>query len=195
MKVLVVDDQATNRAILTWLLEEDGHEIFEAQDGQEAIDVYQKVDVDIVLMDVMMPVMDGLEATKQIKAIQSDGNYVPVIFLTALEDDKALSQCLESGGDDFLSKPYNDAVLKAKIAAHMRIRELTKVITKNNAELTLHNSRWQREQSIVEHIFNKALEHNLSECTRLPLLTIQDFLLYPHLFLDVLILLNQLLLL
>ncbi len=167
MKVLVVDDQATNRAILTWLLEDDGHEIVEAQDGQEAVDAFKKHDLDIVLMDVMMPVMDGLEATKQIKAIQSDGNYVPVIFLTALEDDKALSQCLESGGDDFLSKPYNDAVLKAKIAAHMRIRELTKVITKNNAELTLHNSRWQREQSIVEHIFNKALEHNLSECESL----------------------------
>jgi CheY-like chemotaxis protein len=167
MKVLVVDDQATNRAILTWLLEEDGHEIFEAQDGQEAIDAYQKDDVDIVLMDVMMPVMDGLEATKRIKAIQADGNYVPIIFLTALDDDKALSQCLESGGDDFLSKPYNDAVLKAKIAAHMRIRELTQVITQKNQELIEHNNRWQREQNIVAHIFNKALEHNLSECESL----------------------------
>ncbi len=167
MKVLVVDDQATNRAILTWLLEEDGHEIFEAQDGQEAVDAYQKVDVDIVLMDVMMPVMDGLEATKRIKAIQADGNYVPIIFLTALDDDKALSQCLESGGDDFLSKPYNEAVLKAKIAAHMRIRELTQVITQKNQELIEHNNRWQREQNIVAHIFNKALEHNLSECESL----------------------------
>lgn len=167
MKVLVVDDQATNRAILSWLLEDEGHDIIEADDGQQAVEAYQKHDVDIVLMDVMMPVMDGLEATKQIKAIQVDGNYVPVIFLTALDDDKALSQCLESGGDDFLSKPYNDAVLKAKIAAHMRIRELTKVITKNNAELTLHNSRWQREQNIVAHIFNKALEHNLSDCESL----------------------------
>ncbi len=167
MKVLVVDDQATNRAILSWLLEDDGHEIIEAQDGLQAVEAYQKNDVDIVLMDVMMPVMDGLEATKRIKEIQTDGNYVPVIFLTALDDDKALSQCLESGGDDFLSKPYNDAVLKAKIAAHIRIRELTQVITKNNEELTLHNSRWQREQNIVAHIFKRALEHNLSECASL----------------------------
>ena len=167
MKVLVVDDQATNRAILTWLLEDDGHEICEAQDGQEAINAYKKEDVDIVLMDVMMPVMDGLEATKKIKELQVDGNYVPIIFLTALDDDKALSQCLESGGDDFLSKPYNDAVLKAKIAAHMRIRELTQVITQKNQQLTEHNNRWQREQNIVAHIFNKALEHNLSQCESL----------------------------
>lgn len=167
MQVLVVDDQATNRAILKWLLEDEGHTVIEAENGQEAVDNYKTHDVDIVLMDVMMPVMDGLEATKQIKAITGDGNYVPIIFLTALEDDKALSQCLESGGDDFLSKPYNEAVLKSKIAAHIRIRELTKDITEKNNELTLHNSRWQREQNIVEHIFNNAMEHNLSDCDNL----------------------------
>lgn len=167
MKVLVVDDQSTNRAILKWLLEDDGHEVIEAENGRQAVDCYQEHDIDIVLMDVMMPVMDGLEATKKIKSITGDGNYVPVIFLTALEDDKALSQCLESGGDDFLSKPYNEAVLKSKIAAHIRIRELTKDITEKNKELTLHNSRWQREQNIVEHIFNNAMQHNLSDCDSL----------------------------
>lgn len=167
MQVLVVDDQATNRAILTWLLEDDGHAVIEAENGLEAVELYEKHEVDIVLMDVMMPVMDGLEATQKIKALQKDGNYVPIIFLTALEDDKALSQCLESGGDDFLSKPYNDAVLKSKIAAHIRIRELTTDITAKNNELTLHNSRWEREQNIVAHIFNTAMEHNLSDCDSL----------------------------
>lgn len=169
MKVLVVDDQETNRAILVWLLEDDGHEVIEAQDGLQAVEAYQQhdVDIDIILMDVIMPVMDGLQAAKKIKSLASDGNHVPIIFLTALDDDKALSQCLESGGDDFLSKPYNEAVLKAKIAAHQRIRELTNQISQNNKELTLHNSRWEREQNIVSHIFNKALEHNLSGCSNL----------------------------
>jgi len=167
MNVLVVDDQATNRAILVWLLEDDGHQVIEAKDGLEAVNLYQEHEVDIILMDVIMPVMDGLQAAKKIKSLITDGNHVPIIFLTALDDDKALSECLESGGDDFLSKPYNEAVLKAKIAAHVRIRELTNQISQNNKELTLHNSRWQREQSIVSHIFNKALEHNLSDCTNL----------------------------
>ena len=167
MQILVVDDQATNRAILTWLLEDDGHTVLEAENGLIAIELFEKHEIDIVLMDVMMPVMDGLEATQKIKALQKDGNYVPVIFLTALEDDKALSQCLESGGDDFLSKPYNDAVLKSKIAAHIRIRELTQDITEKHKELTLHNSRWEREQNIVAHIFNTAMEHNLSDCDNL----------------------------
>ena len=168
MRILVVDDQATNRAILTWLLEEDGHEVEEADDGEKALQAYKNGQFDIILMDVIMPVMDGLEATRQIKALQGDSSgYVPIIFLTALDDDAALSQCLESGGDDFLAKPYNEAVLKAKIQAHLRIRELTQQIAENNKELRLHNSRWQREQNIVEHIFTKALEHNLSNCPSL----------------------------
>jgi CheY-like chemotaxis protein/anti-sigma regulatory factor (Ser/Thr protein kinase) len=167
MQILVVDDQATNRAILTFLLEEDGHTVVEAENGLIAVELYKKHDIDIVLMDVIMPVMDGKEATKIIKDLQKDSNYVPVIFLTALDDDKALSQCLESGGDDFLSKPYNDSVLKSKIAAHIRIRELTKDITQKHQELTLHNSRWEREQNIVAHIFNTAMEHNLSDCDNL----------------------------
>jgi CheY-like chemotaxis protein len=167
MQILVVDDQATNRAILTWLLKDEGHSVIEAENGLVAVELYEKHDIDVVLMDVLMPVMDGKQATKKIKSLQKDGNYVPVIFLTALDDDKALSQCLESGGDDFLSKPYNDTVLKSKIAAHIRIRELTKDITEKHQELTLHNSRWEREQKIVAHIFNTAMEHNLSDCDNL----------------------------
>lgn len=167
MRILIVDDQATNRAILVWLLEDDGHEVIEAKDGLEAVNLFQEHEIDIVLMDVMMPVMDGLEAARKIKALCIDGNHVPIIFLTALEDDKALSECLESGGDDFLSKPYNEAVLKAKIVAHLRIRELTQQIAESNKQLTLYNNRWQREKNIVSHIFNRALEHNLSDCDNL----------------------------
>lgn len=167
MRILVVDDQATNRAILVWLLEDDGHEVVEAKDGLEAVNLFQQSEIDIVLMDVIMPVMDGLEAAREIKTLCVDGNHVPIIFLTALEDDKALSECLESGGDDFLSKPYNEAVLKAKIIAHLRIRELTQQIAESNKQLTLYNNRWQREKNIVSHIFNRALEHNLSDCSNL----------------------------
>lgn len=167
MRILVVDDQATNRTILACLLEGDGHEVIQAHDGAQAIELFQSSPIDMVLMDVMMPVMDGLEATRKIKALCVDGKYVPIIFLTALDDAKALSKCLASGGDDFLSKPYNEAVLKAKIAAHHRIRELTQQITDSNRELTLHNSRWERERNIVSHIFNRAMEHNLSDCSNL----------------------------
>ncbi|MFT6261861.1 MAG: CheY-like chemotaxis protein, partial [Bermanella sp.] len=99
MQILVVDDQATNRVILTCLLEDEGHKVFEAENGLIAVELYEKHDIDIVLMDVIMPIMDGQQATKIIKNLQRDGNYVPVIFLTALDDDKALSECIESGGD------------------------------------------------------------------------------------------------
>ncbi|EAT13154.1 SpoIIE family protein phosphatase [Bermanella marisrubri] len=161
MHILVVDDQVTNREILKWLLEDEGHQVSEAQNGEEAVNEFKSGDFDLVLMDVIMPIMDGLEATKRIKEIGQEDNYVPVIFLTALDDAKALKDCLDSGGDDFLSKPYNEVILKAKIHAHLRIRELTRDISEKNAVLTHYNSLWQREQNIVSHIFNKALEHNI----------------------------------
>ena len=167
MQILVVDDQATNRAILTWLLEDEGHKVVEAENGQEALDLFSQHYFDMILMDVMMPVMDGIEATRKIKEVQTDGNYIPIIFLTALEDDKALTDCLEAGGDDFLSKPYNDTVLKSKISAHSRIRELTKDITEKNQALTTYNANLKREENIVAHIFNTAMQHNLSDCDNL----------------------------
>lgn len=164
MRILVVDDQQTNRAILRWLLEEDQHDVLEAENGQIAVDMYeQNDDIDMVLMDVMMPVMDGLDATKLIKSVRKE-TYVPVIFLTALENDEALRKCLNSGGDDFLAKPYNDAVLKAKISAHFRIRQMSREISSKNSELTYHHQRILREQNIVEHIFNSAQSNNLKTC-------------------------------
>lgn len=164
MRILVVDDQQTNRAILHWLLEEDQHEVLEAENGRVAVQMYEENhDIDMVLMDVMMPVMDGLEATRIIKSIRKD-SYVPVIFLTALENDEALRKCLDSGGDDFLAKPYNDAVLKAKISAHFRIRQMSREISDKNSELTYHHQRVMREQNIVEHIFNSAQSNNLKTC-------------------------------
>lgn len=164
MRILVVDDQPTNRSILRWLLEEDQHSVIEAENGAVAIELYtHDPDIDMVLMDVMMPVMDGLDATRIIKKIRKE-SYVPVIFLTALENDEALRKCLDSGGDDFLAKPYNDAVLKAKISAHFRIRQMSREISDKNTELTYHHNRLMREQNIVEHIFNSAQANNLKSC-------------------------------
>jgi len=77
-----------------------------------------------------MPVMDGYEATKKIKSMMTD-KFIPIIFLTAMTDEQALSRCVEVGGDDFLTKPYNRTLLKAKIDALQRVSQLynTEVIS------------------------------------------------------------------
>lgn len=159
MKILVVDDQAPNRGLLSFLLEDEGHDVVEASSGEEAVERFASGRPDLVLMDVVMPGIGGYEAAAQIKA-QTDC-YVPIIFLTALTDDNSLSQCIESGGDDFLIKPVNEVLLNAKIKAHERIRELNSELARKNEELTRYQSVLRQEHELAEYVFESAISWQL----------------------------------
>jgi CheY-like chemotaxis protein len=155
---LIVEDEVTNRMILKALLKKRGYKVIEAKNGVEAIEQFQQQGPDIIFMDVMMPVMDGYEATTEIKRLAGD-QFVPIIFLTAMSDEKALARCVEVGGDDFLSKPYSFTVLSAKVKAMERIRSL-------HQYTRMLYSRMQRDEEIAEQVFsgaviagNVALEH------------------------------------
>ncbi|MCG7983831.1 MAG: SpoIIE family protein phosphatase [Candidatus Thiodiazotropha lotti] len=157
-KALIVEDEITNRLILKKLLQKHGYEVIEAENGRQAVSLFEQHQPDIVFMDVMMPEMDGYEATAQIKQCAGD-SFVPIIFLTAMQDEKALARCVEVGGDDFLSKPYSFTVLSAKVKAMERIRILQQ-------DTRMLYSRMQRDQEIAEQVFsgavvadNVALEH------------------------------------
>jgi len=149
-KALIVDDEKTNRLVLKSLLVKQGYQTIEAVNGQEAIDLFQQENPSIIFMDVMMPVLDGYEAARQIKAA-SINHFVPVIFLTAMSDEKSLAQCIEAGGDDFLVKPYNKFILQSKIRSMQRIAEL-------NREVQGMYSMIHREQEIAESVFISAIQ-------------------------------------
>jgi PAS domain S-box-containing protein len=119
LKVLVVDDTATNQQLLQIFLTKLGCRVVLAADGAQAVDVYRRELPDLVFMDVMMPVMDGYEATRQIKAL-AGSRWVPVVFLSALDKDENLVIGLDAGGDDYLAKPVNFVVLSAKVRSLAR---------------------------------------------------------------------------
>jgi CheY-like chemotaxis protein len=155
---LIVEDEITNRLILKALLKKRGYRVIEAENGAEAVTSFEQYQPDIIFMDVMMPVMDGYEATEQIKQRAGD-HFIPIIFLTAMSDESALARCIEAGGDDFLSKPYSPTVLNAKMKAMARIRTL-------HQDTHMLYSRMQRDEEIAEQVFsgavvadNVALEH------------------------------------
>lgn len=152
MKALIVDDDPVNRKLLRAILNKEGYEPFVAENGQQAIDVYNAERPDIILMDIMMPVMNGYDAARRIKALSVE-RFVPIIFLTAVTDEEALSRCVESGGDDFLTKPYNRVILKAKINAMERIRGLYTTLNLQKQELERYRSSIQHELEFAEHIF------------------------------------------
>ena len=158
-KALVVDDDSTNLMFLRTLLKREGFEVVEARDGIEAVQRFREERPDIIFMDVMMPRMDGYEATRQIKALAGD-SFVPVIFLTALTDEQALDRCIQVGGDDFLTKPCKQSTLKSKIASMERIRGLYRRVQRQHDELQGLHARRVRDDAVAQRIFSAALAGN-----------------------------------
>ena len=146
---LIVDDEATNRMILRGLLGRLGYRITECVNGAEAVAVSSETRFDIVFMDVMMPVMDGVAATRIMKSREQQ-RFVPIIFLTALSDESTVARCLDAGGDDFLAKPYSVAVLRAKVTALQRIQALQDRVTSLHAQQV-------RDEQIAEKLFSRVV--------------------------------------
>lgn len=159
MRILIVDDEPINRLLIRNMLEKEGYnDCHEAQDGAQALFMAQQIEPDLVLLDVVMPGLSGLDVAPKLKA-QSNNNYLPIIFITSLEDRESLVRCLEVGGDDFVAKPFDRLVLAAKIRVHGRIRSLTQCIEDQNLALLQHQQVMAQEHDIVEHIFKNAVRH------------------------------------
>jgi CheY-like chemotaxis protein/anti-sigma regulatory factor (Ser/Thr protein kinase) len=157
IRILIVDDDPLNRFLLTHMLEQEGYtDTYEAEDGLMALEMQERLDPDLVLLDVIMPDMDGYEVATRLKK-RAGGIYLPIIFITALDDKDALVRCLSVGGDDFVAKPFNKVILAAKIRAHGRSRLLSKETYTQNKLLSYHRNLVEREHKIVEHIFSNAL--------------------------------------
>lgn len=119
MKVLAVDDNRTNLHILQVFLKKLGHDVILAENGEEALRRFEAESPDLVLLDIMMPIMDGFEAARRIKAMRAE-RWTPVIFLSALNRDENLVEGLDAGADDYLTKPINFVVLEAKLRSVQR---------------------------------------------------------------------------
>jgi CheY-like chemotaxis protein len=118
LHVLLAEDNPVNAKVVTTLLRRDGHTVEHVVDGRAAINAYAHAHFDVVLMDVMMPDLDGLEATRAIREHERTGaRRTPIIALTASAMKGDVERCLEAGMDDFLSKPLNLAQLRTRLAA------------------------------------------------------------------------------
>jgi putative two-component system response regulator len=122
-KILVVDDHPFSRMTAVTLLSMEGYEVIEAIDGPSALAQVKVDDPDLLLLDVMMPGLDGYEVCRQLKQNEQT-RLLPIIFLTALNDRRARLKGIEAGGDDFLSKPFDQLELSARVRSLVQQRRL-----------------------------------------------------------------------
>jgi eukaryotic-like serine/threonine-protein kinase len=147
-RILVVDDTPANIQTLTAILKEKGYLLSVATNGRQALDVIEKVHPDLVLMDVMMPEMDGYEACRQIK--KSPGwQDLPIIFLSAKTDTSDIVHGFELGAVDYVAKPFNAHELLARVNTHLTLQSLRRQFELRNAELA-------RELEVAQELLTDA---------------------------------------
>ncbi|MEN9518749.1 MAG: hypothetical protein RLZZ381_1337 [Cyanobacteriota bacterium] len=148
--ILVVDDNETNRDLLSRQIEAQGYQAVTAIDGKQAIQMIQTGEYDLILLDIMMPELDGYEVLKWIR--NSDWRHLPTIMISALDEMDSVIRCIEMGAEDYLAKPFNPVFLKARIGACLeqkRLRDqeslyVAQLAEANNKIISL-NSRLEAE--------------------------------------------------
>ncbi len=140
MKVLIVDDSRMYLSMLDAYVQDIGHETLLASNGKDAIQIYHQEKPDLILLDVTMPDMDGYEVAKKIRACQRRV-WLPIIFLSALIEDKDVLRGIEAGGDDYITKPASQVVIQAKVHAMQRIAKMSQKLIQTSGQLKKANQK------------------------------------------------------
>jgi len=146
--LLVVDDNPTNRDLLTRQLARHGYIVAAAADGAEALDKLGGRDFDLILLDVIMPVMDGVETLHRLKA-DKRLSEIPVIMLSSLDEVDSAIRCIEAGAAEYITKPVQASLLEARIAANLEVRDL-------QARERVYRQRIDADAETIEHLLLSA---------------------------------------
>ncbi len=142
-RILIVDDNPTNVKVLQTRLRVEGYEVITAADGEEGLAAAREQTPDLILLDVMMPKLDGFEVCRRLRA-DSAFPFTPIILVTAMADSKDVIEGLEAGGDEYLTKPVDHAALSARVRSMLRIKRLHDTVESLAAEVKEWNASLER---------------------------------------------------
>jgi DNA-binding response OmpR family regulator len=131
-RVLVVDDAKSGRDMLTRRLEQDGHRADVAKDGEQALTMLGAVDYDLVLLDILMPRLDGYGVLERVKADERL-RHIPIVVISAVDETASVVRCLQMGADDYVTKPFDAVILRARVSSCLekkRLRDLEQAQTR-----------------------------------------------------------------
>ncbi|MGC2049381.1 MAG: diguanylate cyclase [Gallionella sp.] len=181
LKVLLVEDSKVAIKAITGYLDDLGVQLFIAETGNAAIEIYRRERPDIILLDIILPDINGYEVAKQVRKLQSKDDWTAIIFLSVMSKDDDLARGIEAGGDDYLIKPVGRVVLQAKVAAMYRLVrmqralvQLTEQLNQANEQLNVANQELHRV-SVTDgltgipnrRVFDELLVREWRRCARL----------------------------
>lgn len=152
-KILIVEDKQENMDLLVYFLHPQGYEIISVYDGLSALQKVEEEHPDIILLDIMLPKMDGYEVCGRLKK-DPETKFIPIIMLTALKELKDKVRALEVGADDFLSKPFENIELLARVKSLLRLKEYHDELQSKNLELAEKNESLIRMDRFKEDLTN-----------------------------------------
>lgn len=152
-RILVVDDTAFNLKIIFDLLDKEHYEVLVAQSGKKALEILEATEPDLVLLDIMMPELDGFDVLKKIKAHPS-WNEIPVIFVTAKSSHDSLVEGFQLGAVDYVTKPFQANELLARIQTHVALRKAHRDLEKQHAKLESALAEIKTLQSLLPICFS-----------------------------------------
>ena len=153
--ILAVDDSEENRDLLSRYLQRNGHQVITASSGQQALDILASKPVDTILLDLIMPEMDGHEVLRQVKSNEAFRS-IPVIVISGMQDTPEIIRCIEAGADDYLFKPFNSVLLQARIQAGL---ERKRWLDKEQA----YRNQLELSQRFIRHTFGRYVSDEIVE--------------------------------
>ena len=165
-RILVVDDSEDSRRLIALIFRKAGYEVVEAISGEEALEKVVALAPDLILLDILMPGIDGFEVCRQLKADEATGE-IPVIFMSALEEARDKIRGLELGGADYITKPFNRGEALARVRNHLTLRRLTREVQEANRRLRENQERLEGDLRAAAGIQLSLLPRTLPASNRL----------------------------
>ena len=162
-KILVADDQQSERMLLQEMLVSKQVKVILACDGLEAVELFKQEKPDLCILDVIMPNLDGIGAAKQIISSLSEDEYVPIVFITAQDNEETLKRCVEAKADDFIAKPFNPTLLHAKINSLLKFKRLYEEQHQQKQQLIAYQQIAEQEHDVAATIHEKIIHARFLE--------------------------------
>ena len=161
-RILVVDDEPQNIRLLQIRLQAEGYTVLTAASGQETLELMQADAPDLILLDIMMPGMNGFEVCQCIRA-QESTQFIPVVMVTALSDKEDRIKAIEAGADDFISKPFDSYEVLARVRSLVRIKRYHDALEQANRELKMHSDRLDKELQMASEIQDSLMPQGITD--------------------------------